>query len=100
MYFLDFFGWLVTKFPPPDQINVGLHTNLQIWFVGTIILAVASIFALKYVKEKLKVLLLALWLLFGILLFGLDKKSIYDYYSWIHVSCTISSCRWASKSPQ
>jgi 4-amino-4-deoxy-L-arabinose transferase-like glycosyltransferase len=74
------FGRLVTKFPPPDQINVGLHTNLQIWFVGTVLLAIFSIFALKYVKEKLKVLLLALWLFFGILLFGFYKKSIYDYY--------------------
>ncbi len=78
--FFRLFGRLVTKFPPPDQINVGLHTNLQVWFVGTIILAVVSIFALKYVKEKLKVLLLALWLFFGILLFGFYKKSIYDYY--------------------
>lgn len=78
--FFRLFGRLTTKFPPPEQINISTHVNLQIWLVATIILALSSIFALFYVKEKLKVLLLGLWLFFGVILFGFYRKSIYDYY--------------------
>ena len=78
--FFRLFGRLVTKFPPPEQINISIHSDLQIWLAATIILAFSSILALFYVKEKLKVLLLGLWLVFGIVLFGFYRKSIYDYY--------------------
>ncbi len=74
------FGRLVTKFPPPDQAKLAEGFDLQLWQIATVILAIFSIAALFKTKEKLKVLLLSCWLFFGILLFGLYKKPIYDYY--------------------
>lgn len=74
------FGRLVTKFPPPEQVNISQHLNLQIWYGATILLAILAVVALFKVKEKLTVLLFVLWLFFGIILFGIYKKSIYDYY--------------------
>ncbi len=74
------FGRLITKFPPPEQINLTEHLDLRIWQIATVVLAIFSIAALYRAKDKLKVLLLSLWLFFGVLLFGIYKKPIYDYY--------------------
>lgn len=78
--FFRVFGRLVTMFPPPEQIEAQKFANIEIWYWGTLILALASIAALFFVKDKLKILLLGLWLVFGVVLFGFYKKSIYDYY--------------------
>lgn len=78
--FFRIFGRLITKFPPPEQVNVSQHSDLFILQGATVILAFAAIGALFITKDKLKVLLLSLWLLFGVLLFGIYKQAIYDYY--------------------
>lgn len=78
--FFRVFGRLVTMFPPPEQIEAQKFANIELWFWGTIVIAFASIAALFFVKDRLKILLLGLWLLFGVVLFGFYKKSIYDYY--------------------
>lgn len=78
--FFRIFGRLVTKFPPPEQVNVSQHSDLFILQIATVILAFAAIGALFFVKDKMKVLLLSLWLFFGVFLFGIYKQAIYDYY--------------------
>lgn len=78
--FYRLFARLLTKFPPPEQINVSESLFLQAWMWATIILAIISIIMLLSHKNKLTVLLLGLWLFFGIFLFGFYRKSIYDYY--------------------
>lgn len=78
--FFRIFGRLLMKFPPPEQINIGISPLLWVWFFGTIVLAIASVIALFKTHEKLKILLLGLWLFFGVFLFGIYKKPIYDYY--------------------
>lgn len=78
--FFRIFGRLVMKFPPPEQVNVNINPLLSIWFFGTIVLAIVSVIALFKTREKLKILLISFWLFFGVFLFGIYKKPIYDYY--------------------
>ena len=74
------FARLVTAFPPPEQVNVSENINLLIWQIATIFLGVVTVASIYFVKDKIKVTLLLLWLVFGILLFGIYRKPIYDYY--------------------
>ncbi|MDO8657323.1 MAG: glycosyltransferase family 39 protein [Candidatus Levybacteria bacterium] len=87
--FFRLFGRLLTNFPPPEQVNIGIHPNIAVWYYLTILLAVLtiSIFLFQCFKtlkqrsnEFLKLSLLFLWFFIGILLFGFYKKPIYDYY--------------------
>ncbi len=83
------FGRLMTNFPPPEQVAIGAHQNIAVWYYLTILLGVTAclFFAfsvwptvIKNEKTKLPVILLAVWAILGVLLFGFYKKSIYDYY--------------------
>ncbi len=85
--FFRLFGRLVTNFPPPEQVSTQAHLNIFIWFWITILLAIGScgvlIYYYKKTKEynkKLQYGLFLIWLFFGIGLFGLYRKNIYDYY--------------------
>lgn len=78
--FFRLFARLVTKFPPPEQINLAENIELRLWQIFTLALLVASIYYLFKSKNKLQMLLLALWLFLGVLLFGFYKRDIYDYY--------------------
>ena len=78
--FFRLFARVVMKYPAPNMLDHSFHLNLEVWKVGTIILAMASIIILTKSKDKLKVLLLMLWLVVGVSLFGLYRRSIYDYY--------------------
>lgn len=78
--FFRVFGRLVTRFPPPEQINVTIHTDFMIWQIATVILIVLSIVSLMFHKNKLQVMLLSFWFFLGVTLFGFYKRSIYDYY--------------------
>ncbi len=104
--FFKLFGRLVTRFPPPEQVNVNEHVDLWWWQFGTYILGFLSLAALvvyfiyhrkevfseklKQVKKSLSVHevrdvrlivpLFSLWILVGCFLFGFYKKEIYDYY--------------------
>lgn len=49
-------------------------------YVVIFILAASSVFILKNNKNKLFMLLLSLWLVLGIVLFGFYKKPLYEYY--------------------
>lgn len=86
--FFRIFARLVTAFPSGQTQNY--HKDIiQLWSIGVLLLAVASIvfLALRFYrsfKEKDQkyqaYLFLIIWLVVGVLLFGFYKKSIYDYY--------------------
>jgi len=94
--FFRLFARLVTHFPPPEQVAINQNLNTYIWYYFSLILGIISflvlIFQYKQIIPKtkeffeskysafLKLNLLVMWLVFGILLFGFYKKSIYDYY--------------------
>ena len=92
--FFRLFGRLVTNFPPPEQVAVRAHLDMAVWYYLTLFLAIVSVLILLYkfvqvykslgkIKESLRfyqLLLLIIWLVVGIGLFGFYKKPIYDYY--------------------
>lgn len=87
--FFRLFARLLTSFPPIEQIEHYSKQTLFIWTGLALLLAVLSVTFLlrnliKSYKDKSKdfpkYLLLSLWFVVGILLFGFYKKSIYDYY--------------------
>ncbi len=78
--FFRIFGRLLTRFPPPEQISVQGNILLQSWQIGTIVIALLSLYILIKVKNKIIVALFSIWLIVGILSFGFYKKPIYDYY--------------------
>lgn len=78
--FFRLFGRLITRFPPPEQVNLHDHLNLQLWQLCTLLLAFASIFFLFKIKNNLAKLLLAIWFFLGVFLFGFYRDVVYDYY--------------------
>jgi len=78
--FFRLFARLVTKFPPPEQVAISESPFLVALQIGTFVFAIVTIVYLFMHKDKLKVLLLSVWLFVGILLFGIYKRPIYDYY--------------------
>lgn len=86
--FLRLFGGLVIFLPNPDSFWKYSKVIVQIWHSVSIILGLSAILVfvfwfLKRLKDKEyfeKYLLLFLWGLIGLILFGLYKKAIYDYY--------------------
>ncbi len=78
---LDVFYRIITRV----FIFISENSNWSEWMVTliygvAIILALYSLYVLFKTKNKLFVLLMLVWLLVGILLFGFYKKSIYEYY--------------------
>jgi 4-amino-4-deoxy-L-arabinose transferase-like glycosyltransferase len=78
--FFRLFGRLVFHYPSPDLYHGYSLIQLQLFGTLIIIFAIASIVVLFLNKNKFVVILLAVWLALGVLLFGLYKKPIYDYY--------------------
>lgn len=92
--FFRFFGRLVAKYPPPEQSILYPDVSLKIWYFAILAFALLSTFILfrsllisykKFKKTKdsteyLRYLLLSVWFVLGIGLFGFYKKQIYDYY--------------------
>ena len=78
--FFRTFARLVFAYPAPDFYPNFTLIQLQLFGLVCLIVAVASIVALVRHNNKFVVILLSIWLLFGVLLFGLYKKPIYDYY--------------------
>jgi 4-amino-4-deoxy-L-arabinose transferase-like glycosyltransferase len=87
--FFRIFGRLVFYFPTPDHQNVygpGLISAWQLFIILFAIFACITIFFKLYKafrqrsEDFEKYLLLTVWLVVGVLLFGFYKKAIYDYY--------------------
>jgi len=78
--FFRLFGRLVFVYPAS---NISQHyplVQLQLYGLLILIFAIASIAVLFRNKNKFVVILLSIWLVFGVFLFGFYKKPIYDYY--------------------
>lgn len=78
--FFRLFGRLVFAFPAPADYVAFPLLNLQLAGLVILVIAIASLVFLVRHKNKFVVILLSVWLLLGVLLFGLYKKPIYDYY--------------------
>lgn len=87
--FLRLFGRLIFSYPPYEQLKQYSSNLLMLWAGLIIVVAIVSvILILKNLylnftsdkKEFRKYLLIILWLVLGVLLFGFYKKPIYDYY--------------------
>ena len=78
--FFRLFGRLVFAFPLPVDYPKFQLLNLQLAGLLVVIFAFTAIYFLIKHKNKFVVILFLTWLLLGVLLFGLYKKPIYDYY--------------------
>lgn len=74
------FARLVFRFPPPEQVSIAEDPVLRVWQIGIILASIFSIYLIIRQKDKLKSLLIILWFVFGVGLFGFYKDSIYDYH--------------------
>lgn len=78
--FFRLFGRLITRFPPPEQVNTTENLDLFVWYWATVALGIASVFMLTKIKDPLWKLIFTLWFVVGVLMFGFYQKAIYDYY--------------------
>lgn len=78
--FFRLFGRLVFVYPSPDLYHNYSLLQLQVFGLLVVLIAIASIVVLFRSKNKFVVILVSSWLILGVLLFGLYKKPIYDYY--------------------
>jgi 4-amino-4-deoxy-L-arabinose transferase-like glycosyltransferase len=87
--FFRIFGRLIGNFPLPEQITLGEHLGISLWYYLILILGILSIGFLIYKvidehrlnsPDFAKTSLFLIWFIFGIGLFGFYKKPIYDYY--------------------
>lgn len=78
--FFRIFARLVFDFPTPDRYHLYSPFMLETWGFFIIVIAFVSLFWLWNNKNKSVVILCYLWLFVSVFLFGLYKKSIYDYY--------------------
>lgn len=86
--FYRVFGRLLVNVPSPDLYHLYTNIELTVWFVAawligiccTVFLLIKLLHAKKDTTKFLQYLLLSVWLILGILFFGLYKKNIYDYY--------------------
>ncbi|MCR4264109.1 MAG: glycosyltransferase family 39 protein [Candidatus Roizmanbacteria bacterium] len=77
------FSRLVFYFPPPEQIEISTKTIYGPWSIAIYLTLISSVTLLVYriYKKRTKQdVLLFVWLLFGVGLFSLYQRSIYDYY--------------------
>jgi 4-amino-4-deoxy-L-arabinose transferase-like glycosyltransferase len=78
--FFRVFAKLVFFFPPQERYELFNPAVLTIFAIAVVAVSIAAVISLFFIKNKSVRLLLSLWLVLGILLFGLYKKSIYDYH--------------------
>lgn len=88
--FFRLFARLVIAFPPSEQFPHYGKSLLIFWICGVLFLAIGSVILLlwqlihayaKKQKESFPQLAFVLcWLFFGVILFGVYKRQIYEYY--------------------
>lgn len=74
------FGRFITRYPPPEQVNISIHPNIFFWYVLTIVLILLSLFFFVKMKQSLAKILLSIWFILGVGLFGFHKDHIFDYH--------------------
>lgn len=79
--FFRIFAKLVFYFPSPDRYNLFSQVELTLFGLFAMLVSFAALFVLfKRTQNKLVLMLVFLWLVLGVLLFGFYKKQIYDYH--------------------
>lgn len=78
--FFRTFARLIFDFPVSGDYTQFPLIQLQVLGLGIIIAAIISLILLLRHKNKFAVMMLGVWLTIGVLLFGLYKKPIFDYY--------------------
>lgn len=87
--FFRIFGRIIGNFPSPEQITLGEHLGISLWYYLILIIGISSMgFLIRKVvngyrlnsADFAKTSLFLIWLIFGVGLFGFYKKPIYDYY--------------------
>lgn len=78
--FFRIFGRLFVDYPPVEFVKQYTTPTLELWGAGALLLAAVSLFFLWKRTDKTVSLLLSLWLVVGVVMFGFYKKPIYDYY--------------------
>lgn len=86
--FFRLFARVLTDFPSADLLHNYSSLTINLWVISTILIGLVSIGvflfqlvqAFKKKEKTLIYLLLLLWLVLGIGIFGFYKKSVYDYY--------------------
>jgi len=78
--FFRVFAKLVFYYPSPDKYHNFSASQLQLFAWCTMLVTIAALLGIWFVKNKRVVLLVYLWLFLGVFLFGFYKKPIYDYY--------------------
>lgn len=86
--FFRLFGRLVINIPSSELYKSYSVWQIQLWIISSWVLGLGSLILLiwEMIKNKkntekfMQYMLLILWLLVGVFLFGFYKKNIYDYY--------------------
>ncbi len=78
--FFRLFGHLIFSYPTPNNFHLYSNSFLMIAGFSVVVLSLSAIYSLRFVKDKLFVWMLGLWLFFGIVLFSFYHKPINDYY--------------------
>ncbi len=78
--FFKLFGRLVTVFPLTDLSRIHDTEQLYLWYLLSLLLGVVAVVGVIKIKDRLAQLLIIIWLVIGVGMFALYKKSIYDYY--------------------
>lgn len=87
--FIRIFGRLLLAFPRVEDLKLYSSATLDLWGAAAYLLGISAIVfctfklfqAARHKKNSFyQYLLLLVWILVGILLFGFYKKNIYDYY--------------------
>lgn len=78
--FVRVFARLIYRFPQVGDFEHYTDSQLQIWQVVAIITALIALFLVYKAKNRVQMVLLGLWFILGVTLFGFYKKPIHDYY--------------------
>ena len=78
--FFQLFSRLLLRFPPPEQLSQYDPGTLFFWQAIVLIIALSSLFALRNVKNVQVKILMIIWFVCGVVLFGFYRKVVYDYY--------------------
>ncbi|MEK7570996.1 MAG: glycosyltransferase family 39 protein [Patescibacteria group bacterium] len=78
--FFRLFGRLLFHYPLPDISAMFPQTTLFLWLTAAVLLGLAALIGMLFIKNKLVTLLLSLWLSMSLILFGINKKEILDYH--------------------
>lgn len=77
--FFRLFGHLIFYYPTPDRMHLYPSWWLITFAILVVIFSFGALYTLRFVKDKLFLLLVGLWMFFGIVLFSFYHKPINDY---------------------